>query len=410
MPRDPSQPAPDLDPPPRPHQISARSPLPVVPLAALSAGHFVHDIFTSFLAPLLPLLISRYQLSLTLAGGLNLVRQIPSLLNPLIGQIADRHGLRWMVILTPSISAAGMCALGLAPAYWALLLALFVVGLSTAAWHVATPVLMAGLTPGRAGLAMSLYMLGGELARSVGPIIAVAAVGWWGLTGLWRILPVAFACSMALWLVLRPDAAQLSAKQTSATRSKQPISKTLRSLLATIAGVVGARAFVNAALVTFLPIYLMDQGYSLWQSTWALAGLELSAALGVLLAGHASDSLGRRQVLVWMTLWAPLLMLGFVLSQGWLRFVFLPLLGLSALAINPVLLALVQEHSQGQPATANGLFMLISFGLRALAVFMLGVMADLWGISMAFTICALISALGLPFALALPKPERLSTS
>jgi len=49
-----------------------------------------HDIFTSFLAPLLPLIIQKLGLSLTLAGSLAAFQQLPSLINPFLGLLADR--------------------------------------------------------------------------------------------------------------------------------------------------------------------------------------------------------------------------------------------------------------------------------------------------------------------------------
>ncbi|MBU4037069.1 MAG: MFS transporter, partial [Proteobacteria bacterium] len=51
----------------------------------LSICHFVHDIYSSFLSPLLPLLIEKFSLTLARAGLLSTVMQLPALLNPLIG-------------------------------------------------------------------------------------------------------------------------------------------------------------------------------------------------------------------------------------------------------------------------------------------------------------------------------------
>lgn len=52
----------------------------------LSLCHFIHDVYSSFLAPLLPLIIEKFGLSLTQAGFLSTVMQIPALLNPYIGK------------------------------------------------------------------------------------------------------------------------------------------------------------------------------------------------------------------------------------------------------------------------------------------------------------------------------------
>src|SRR5512136_1809977 len=71
----------------------------------IAGGHLTHDIFTSFLAPLLPLIIQKLGLSLTLAGSLASFQQVPSLINPFLGLLADRGSLRWLIVLTPTVTA-----------------------------------------------------------------------------------------------------------------------------------------------------------------------------------------------------------------------------------------------------------------------------------------------------------------
>src|SRR5512143_645051 len=83
----------------------------------VAGGHLIHDIFTSFLAPLLPLIINKLGLSLTLAGSLASFQQLPGLINPLLGMIADRGSLRWLAILAPTVTAVSMSLIGLAPSY-----------------------------------------------------------------------------------------------------------------------------------------------------------------------------------------------------------------------------------------------------------------------------------------------------
>ena len=66
-------------------------------------AHAVHDTYTGFLPPLLPLFIQNLALSRTEAGLLTVFNQGPSLLQPLIGHLADRASLRTLVILAPAI-------------------------------------------------------------------------------------------------------------------------------------------------------------------------------------------------------------------------------------------------------------------------------------------------------------------
>ena len=66
-------------------------------IVTIAGGHVVHDTYTAFIAPLLPLLRERLGIGYALAGGLTIFTQIPSVLNPLIGYLADRMSLRYFV-------------------------------------------------------------------------------------------------------------------------------------------------------------------------------------------------------------------------------------------------------------------------------------------------------------------------
>ena len=66
-------------------------------------AHAVHDTYTGFLPPLLPLFVENLALSRTEAGLLTVFNQGPSLLQPFIGHLADRASLRALGLLAPAI-------------------------------------------------------------------------------------------------------------------------------------------------------------------------------------------------------------------------------------------------------------------------------------------------------------------
>ena len=66
-------------------------------IVSISFAHLFHDIYSAFLAPILPLLIAKLGISLSLAGLLDVVRRIPALFNPLIGLVADRICFKYFI-------------------------------------------------------------------------------------------------------------------------------------------------------------------------------------------------------------------------------------------------------------------------------------------------------------------------
>lgn len=365
-----------------------------------AGGHLIHDTFSSFLAPLLPLLIDKLGLSLTLAGSLSVFQRLPSLANPFIGLLADRVSLRWFVILAPTITAAAMSFIGLAPTYTALAILLLVAGVSSSAWHVPAPVMTAKASGSRIGRGMSLFMLGGELARTLGPLLAVGAVSLWGLEGIWRVLPLGVAAS----IVIRWRLEDVTARpRTAHNGSLIETWRVLRRALLPITGIIFARAFMTSALTTFLPTLLTYEGASLWFASASLSILEFAGALGALASGTLSDRIGRRQVLAFVSLTGPLAMLLFLATTGWLSVLMLIVLGFLALSTSPVMMAIIQEHGRDHPATANGLYMSAGFLIRSGVIVVVGAIADRWGLRTAFRWSAWLGLFGLPFVWLLPK-------
>lgn len=372
------------------------------PVLTVAAGHLVHDTFTSFVAPLLPLIIEKLDLSLILAGSLAAFLQLPSLFNPLLGLLADRGSLRWLAILAPTATATAMSLIGLAPTYTALAVLLLTAGLSTAAWHVPAPVMVAHAAGQRIGQGMSFFMLGGELARMLGPLLAVGAVSWWGLEGTYRLIPLGVAASAMLYWRTRDIEARPIQRTDGAWIETW---RELRPVLLPIMGIIFARGFMVVSMTTYLPTLLAAEGASLWQAGGALSILELAGAVGALTSGTISDRWGRRRVLAFVMLTAPALMLLFLGLRGWTIFPTLIVLGFITLSTNPVLMALVQEHGRGHPATANGLYMAIGFVGRSLIIIVVGAAADRWGLRVAFQWSAMLGFLGLPFVWLLPKHD-----
>lgn len=373
-------------------------------VATLAGAHFVHDVYTALLPALLPLLIPRLSLSLALAGVLVFCLNAPSIANPLLGAWVDRARLaRPLVVLAPSATALGMVLTGLAPSAWALAALLLVTGISVAAIHVAAPVLVAEAAGSRLGRGTSFFMVGGELARTAGPLVAVAAVAAFGLEGLPWLLPLGLATSLLLWWRTgeRPSEAR-APREAVAPAGLLETARRMRRLMIGVSGVLVARAFMVAALGSYLPVYMHGEGSSLLLSSSALSVFELAGAAGALLAGTVSDRLGRRSVLLVAVLAAPPLMLLFLGVRGGLALPVLLALGFATLSTTPVLLAAVIEGAGPSRATAVGLFMMTSFAIRSLVVPLVGGLGDALGLGVAFGTCAAFAAVGVPFVFLIP--------
>lgn len=362
----------------------------------LSFSHFIHDIYTSFLAPVLPIIIEKLSITLYQAGLLSTIMQIPALLNPFIGALADRKGIaRWAIILAPSMTAIPMCLIGMATHYWMLLVMFFISGISVAIYHVPAPGIIANVSGNKKGRGMSFYMTGGEAARMAGPIIAVAVVSMGGLAGFYPMMIFALATSVMLYIKLAP--LDMESNKSPQRTSLFATTKEIRHVLAPLAGILTARAFMHSAMGVFLPVFIERQTGNLWLAGSALALYEAFGVAGVLSAGILSDTMGRKKILCAAVMLAPVTLFLFIITSGVLKGIMLCLTGFCILSTTPVMLAIIQEQAKGSPSAANGLFMMISFITRSIAIVVVGGIADLIGLEKMYLVCAVIGLMGLPF-------------
>ena len=369
-------------------------------ILALSIGHFVHDVYSSFLSPLLPLLIEKLSLTLTQAGFLSTVMQLPALLNPYIGVLADRISVRYFVILAPAMTAVPMSLIGIAPGYGVLLILMFVTGISVSIFHVPAPVMVAHLSATRKGRGMSLFMTGGELARTIGPLAAVAAVSVLGLEGFSPMM--IFGLVSTGWLYLKLKDVPVGDVHTRRRLSIMETWRRMRFILRPLTAILVSRGFMHASLTAFLPTYINLKSGNLWLAGMALALFEAAGVAGVLTAGSMSDLFGRRKTLLVSLIGAPVCLFLFSFTGGWLGIAFLLVTGFTLLSTTPVMLALVQENAEHSPAAANGLFMMISFISRSAVVVIVGFIADKIGLQTAYYISAAMGLIGIPFVFRLP--------
>lgn len=371
---------------------------------AIAAGHFVHDTYSAFVPPLLPLIIERLSLSLMLAGSLTLYLQLPSLLNPLIGYLDDRFNLRSLMALAPGITATLISCTGLVSSYWSLGLLFLVTGCSIALFHAPAPSLVARAAGDRVGKGMGFFMAAGELGRTVGPLFAVGAVSVLTMDGFWRVALIGWVASAILYLRIKG----IERRKRDRGPLKALFSEA-RRLFLPLLFILFARGFLISSMALYLPTFLKGQGRSLGFAALSLSIYELAGVVGALGSGTLSDRLGRKPVLFAGMLGSSILMFLFINSSGYYQIVVLIALGMASLSAQPVMLAIIQDNLPDHRSLGSGLHLGLSFVMRPIAAMIIGALGDWFGLRDAIWWSAVIVLGSVPVVLLLPEPENGAT-
>ncbi len=360
-------------------------------VAVVGISHFLHDIYTSFLAPALPFIIEKLGISYGMAGILHVIQRIPSLFNPAIGIMADRMKMRYLVIFSPAVTGIAMSLIGIAPAYIFLALLLLVSGLSSTIFHVPTPVMVKKISGKRIGKGMSFYMLGGELARTAGPMVIYGVISLWGLEGTWKMMPAGLLASGLMYWRLGNIEISSNIKQSTRRLNYFKIFLKYLPVFTVTAGITFFLGAMKSSLTLYLPTFMTEQGESHFFADVSLSILQLSGAAGTFISGSLSDKLGRATTLLLITIVAPFLMLIFLTSSGIWQIVILGIMGFFIFAPTSVLLALIHDQRTSSMAFLNGTFMLLNFFISAAMVTFAGFLADQIGFELTFRYAAFFS-------------------
>jgi len=375
-------------------------------ILTISIAHLVHDTYSSFLAPLLPLLIEKFSMSYSLAGLLTVFQRLPSLLNPFIGLIADKLPLRYFLIVAPAITAISMSLLGAAPSYFMAVVFLLFAGLGSSLFHTPAPVMVRHISGTKIGRGMSFFMFAAEFARSLGPLLVLSAVSYWSLEETYKLIPIGLGASLVLFVKFR------KIKIADDFKKKKEITtvgKTLKDYSHTLFSLSGIILFVNmlkSSLTAFLPTYLIVKGESLWLAGASLAILQFAGALGTFSSGTISDKFGRGNTLLAIALSLPLFMWLFILFGDILMIPILIFMGFFLFASNPVMLAIINEIKSERPAFINGVYMTINFAISAFTVTMVGVLGDMVGLDVMYKIVSFFPLMAVPFILIFKQKNK----
>ena len=289
--------------------------------------------------------------------------------------------------------------MGFSHGYLMLLGCVALVGFGNSLWHPTAIPTLARRFPERKGLVLSLHGMGGNLGDALAPLV----VGSLLAVMTWRevvILNVAPGLAMSLLILLFLGTLRVGSKAKSKAQGEDeghgqslgdyfrgvPALFRNRSLvMLTTSGAF--RSMTQNALLTFLPVYLAYEMH--YSPFWVGAGMFALQAAGFAaspIAGHLSDTMGRRSVMMTSMLMTAVVLVFMVFagkSQAFI--VFIAILGFFLYAIRPVMQAWLLETT---PKNMGGTSIGILFGAQSLgasiAPLIGGMIADRYGLLATF--------------------------
>lgn len=369
-------------------------PRPWRELWLITVGHGLTHWYPATFYLLLPLIGAELGLSYSQIGLIMTCKYIASAVaNVPGGVLVDTVGRKGL-LMGLSLFWIGFpyLLIGFTHSYVMLLACIALVGFGNSLWHPTAIPTLGRRYPERKGLVLSVHGMGGNVGDAVAPVVIGAAltVFTWREVVMLNVVP---GLVVAALLFVFLGSMRLSSKRTEEkTQSFGAYLAGLKNLFLSRSLVLlstgsAFRTMTQSALLTFLPVYLAnDMGYSPFWVGACLFALQAAGFAASPVAGHLSDRMGRKHILMTSMAASALVLAAMALSGGSPLFVALvAVLGFFLYATRPVIQAWMLEAT---PKDMGGSSIGVLFGAQAvggaLGPLLGGMVADRFGLAAAF--------------------------
>jgi MFS family permease len=382
----------------------------------ITIGHALTHWYPATFYLLLPLIGNELGLSYSQIGLIITCQYVASAIaNIPGGMVVDTVGRKGL-LMAVSLFWIGFpyLLIGFTHGYLMLLVCVSLVGFGNSIWHPTAIPTLGRRYPDRKGLVLSLHGMGGNVGDAVAPLVigAALAVFTWREVVVMNVLP---GLVVALLMFVFLGSMRLGAnKSATDSQSLAEYWKGVRQLFRNRALMLLStgstfRSMTQAALMTFLPVYLANEmGYSPFVVGACLFALQAAGFAAAPVAGHLSDRIGRKTILMGSMGTTALVLVAMAFAGGTALFVGLvALLGFFLYANRPVIQAWMLEAT---PKNMGGSSIGILFGAQAVGAaigpLLAGLVADRQGLPSTFYFLAATIVIANLFVIFTPKASR----
>ena len=377
-------------------------------LLMVSMGHLLNDMFQAVIPAIYPMIKESLGLSFMQIGAITLTNQLTSsLLQPMVGYFSDKHPRPYGLVIGMCFTLTGLLLLAWAVSFMAVLLSVAFVGVGSSVLHPESSKVARLASGGAKGMAQSIFQIGGNVGRALGPV-AVAlivvphgqgSISWFGLLAviaIWLLARIGSWYKKQLELTAQQEKDQVRLRTAESRRETHLSRHQVTVALVVLLILMFSKDFYTANIQNYITFYMIDKfGLSVTASQYVLFAFLVSTAVGLLIGGEVGDRYGRKYV-IWVSILgsSPFALLLPYCGLTW-TIVLAIMVGMVMSSAMSAILVYATELLPGNVGMISGAFFGLSFGLGGIGSALFGWIADLSSIQYVFQLTAFLPLLGI---------------
>ncbi len=340
---------------------------------------FLIALYTSTLAPLLPLLMAKMKLSLTLVGALISVFSLfNSLSQPISGFIRDRMDDGNVVLfLAPFWVGIFIGAIGVFGNYSWLIICLICAGIGISSFHPAAFAYIGRIDSNRRAFGISYLLLADSLGFVVGPFAVSLFISAFGIERLYIVAIPGLLVTVALYKTISPKRKKVLVDERSVLGECRQILRSAISLFIFNLSIT----IVCMNLFSFAPILLKERGVPINIVGLFLSAFALGSAAGPFLGSVLAEKIGRLKAIKSLMIFSICFELFFLLTRnGIIQITFFFFTGLALMGPFSIIIGMAQERFHQRLGAVSVFMSGFAWGTGGLSVILAGMIAETIGI------------------------------
>ena len=358
-------------------------------------GHFINDIYTGFLNPIMPFIAEQVKISMPIATIILSCSHIfSSLLQPFFGYFADSMKKRALIFWGLMCTAI---FISLAPAVHNLFLMVFCImlgSLGSSLFHPQSLGLISKFTTSDIVKNMGMFMALGTLGYSMGPLFSSGIAQYFGLAKM-PFLSVLGVCWAILMFKMVPKFSDEKSQKPSID-FKLALVEILSNHRLNILNVIAMlKSLITTSCSILLPFLWKSQGYTKFQIGLALFFFLAFGGIASLISPKLEHKIGTANVFYFSMITTFPLMILFMFtykSFPFISFLVFAVMGFVTMFAAPITMNLAQSVLPQYKSIIGGFINGFSWGIVAIIMSFVGYLAQATSIVNVLVIISVIPA------------------